>query len=271
MPGVSELISTHPAGTTPRSDRAAYSMHALGKEGLPRHFTLGGSSYRLTLPVKHDFFAATGFYENEDGRRVVLKMSRTQDFAGVPLQWLGKWLCRREMRFYNKLADLPNVPPVLGTVGKTGFVHAFVEGRPLSRDRPVPDGFFDQLGALLDALHARGIAYVDTNKPENILLGDDGRPHLIDFQISWDVEELYNTFLNRWFLRRLHRADIYHLLKHKKRLRPDEMTAEEMERAERKGWLIRAHRFVTKPYFLLRRTTFKRLRETGRLLPEGSK
>src|SRR5687767_14558322 len=268
---VSDPISTHPAGSTPRSDRAAYSMHALGKAGLPLQFTLEGKSYRLTLPVKHDFFAATGFYEDGDGRRVVLKMSRTEEFAGVPLEWLGRVLCRREMRFYNKLSDLPNVPPVLGTVGTTGFVHAFVEGRPLSKDRPVPDGFFDQLAALLDALHARGIAYVDTNKPENILLGDDGRPHLIDFQISYDVEELYNTALNRWFLGWLHRADVYHLLKHKKRLRPDEMTPEETRRAERKGWLIRTHRFVTKPYFLLRRTTFKRLRETGRLLPEGSK
>ena len=268
---VTDVMSTHPAGTSPRSDRAAYSMHALGKEGLPRQFTLDGTRYYLTLPVKHDFFAATGFYEDAGGTRVVLKMSRTQDFAGVPLEWLGKWLCRREMRFYNKLSDLPNVPPVLGTVGKTGFVHAFVEGRPLSKDRPVPDGFFDQLGALLDTLHARGIAYVDTNKPENILLGDDGRPHLIDFQISWDVEELIDTSLNRSFLQRLHRADVYHLLKHKKRLRPDEMTPEEMERSERKGGLIRTHRFVTKPYFLLRRTTFKRLRETGRLLPEGSK
>jgi RIO-like serine/threonine protein kinase len=246
-------------------------MHALGKAGLPGQFAVAGTTWRLTQAVKHDFFAATGFYEDDTGRRVVLKMSRTGDFAGVPLLWLGKWLCRREMGFYNKLADLPNVPPVLGTVGQTGFVHEYVHGRPLSKDRPVPDGFFDQLLALLEELYRRGIAYVDTNKPENILLGDDGRPHLIDFQISWDVQELYNTALNRWFLRRLHRADIYHLLKHKKRLRPDEMTPQEMELAGRKGWLIRAHRFVAKPYFLLRRTTFKRLRETGRLLPEGSK
>jgi hypothetical protein len=54
-------------------------------------------------------------------------------------------------------------------------------------------------------------------------------------------------------------------------MRPDEMTAEETERATRKSALIRLHRFVFKPYFALRRRTFKRLRETGRLMPEGSK
>ena len=256
---------------TDRPDRVAYSMRALGRAGLPREFTLNGVTYRLQRTVKHDFFAATAFYAGDHRRTVVLKISRTTDFAGVPLVWLGRWLCRREMRFYNKLSDLPNVPAVLGTVGETGFVHDFVPGRPLEKDKPVPDGFFDQLQSLLAELHRRGLAYVDTNKPQNILLGDDGRPHLIDFQIRWDVSELGDWAQNRWLLRRLQHEDLYHVLKHKRRLRPDEMTDDETERATRRSALIRLHRFVFKPYFLIRRRTFKRLRDTGRLLPEGSK
>ncbi len=150
----------------------------------------------------------------------VLKVGRVADFAGMPLQWLGKWICDREVRFYRKLADLPNVPKVLGRVGQTGFVHEYVEGRPLSKDRPVPDGFFLQLQQLLDELHRRDVAYVDTNKPENILLGDDGKPHLIDFQISYDLHELRDWFGNRAILRHMQREDFYHILKHKRRLRP---------------------------------------------------
>jgi hypothetical protein len=254
-----------------RPQRAAYSMRALGKSGLPGRIEVEGVAFTLVRSVKHDFFAATGFYQDRSGRRVVLKISRTQEFAGLPLLWLGKWLCRREQRFYRRLHDLPNVPRLLATIGETGFVHEYVIGRPLSKDRPVPDGFFDQLQGLLEELHGRDMAYVDTNKPENILLGDDGRPHLIDFQISWDLHELGNFFLHRWWLRHLQREDGYHILKHKRRLRPDELTAEEAERAGRKSLLIRMHRFIFRPYFLIRRHTFKRLRESGRLLPEGSK
>lgn len=257
-----------------RVDRVAYSMRALGKAGLPRKFTLNGVTYRHARTVKHDFFAATAFFRDDLGNVVVLKAGRTGDFAGVPLLWLGRWLCRRELRFYNRLADVPNVPAVIGTVGRTGFVHAFVPGRPLEKYLPVPDGFFDELTDLLGELHRRGIAYVDTNKPQNILLGDDGRPHLIDFQISWDVSEFDYPgvrTLNRWLLRRLQGEDLYHVLKHKRRIRPDEMTPAETERATRRSALIRLHRFVFKPYFALRRRTFKRLRETGRLMPEGSK
>jgi hypothetical protein len=251
--------------------RVAYSMRALGRSDLPAQITVGGVAFQQLQTIKHDFFAATGFYDNASGERVVLKMGRTEEFAGVPLRWLGRWLCRREMRFYGKLSDLPNIPAVLATVGATGFVHAYVQGRPLSKHHPVPDGFFAQLQALMFELHRRRIAYVDTNKPENVLLGDDGRPHLIDFQISWDLAELGDNFLNRWWLGRLQREDLYHILKHKRRLRPDELSPEELATATHKSWFIRVHRFVTKPYFLLRRRTFKRLRESGALLPEGSK
>lgn len=251
----------------------AYALRALGRRDLPETVEVAGVSWRLTQTVKHDFYAATGFYQNDRGDRAVLKVGRVVDFAGMPLLWLGRWLCRRELRFYRKLHDLPNVPAVLGTVGQTGFLHAYVEGKPLSKTRPVPDGFFHQLKELFLELHRRGIAYVDTNKPENILQGDDGRPHLIDFQISFDGHELGGGrwLLPRLILRRLQHEDLYHFLKHKSRLRPDELSEQEKLDAQKRSWFIRAHRLLTKPYFLIRRRTFKRLRDSGQLLPEGSK
>jgi hypothetical protein len=245
-------------------------MRALGKRDLPPTIDVEGVTYRHETTVKHDFWAATGMYLSEAGRRVVLKINRTEDFAGLPLAWGGRFLCRREMRFYSKLGDLPNVPRLLGMVGPTGFVHDYAPGRPLCRNRRVPDGFFDELAALLRELHARRIAYVDANKLENILLGDDGRPHLIDFQISYDMHELGDNWLNRKLLARLQREDLYHILKHRSRLRPDELSRSELAAAARKSWLIRFHRFITRPYFLFRRRTFDRLRATGQLLPEGS-
>ena len=254
-----------------RPSSLAYALRALGNKDLPPAFTLPSGTYRLTQTIKHDFYAATGFYANERGEKAVLKVGRVVDFAGFPLLWLGKFLCHRESRFYKKLGDLPNVPQWLGQVGPTGFAHAYVEGRPLSKHRPVPDTFFDDLKSLFLELHRRDIAYVDTNKPENILLGDDGRPHLIDFQISFDLHELGDHFLSRPILRRMQHEDLYHFLKHKKRIRPDQLTDDERARIDHKSWFIRAHRFITKPYFKIRRRTFQRLRDSGQLLPEGSK
>jgi hypothetical protein len=246
-------------------------MRALGRGNLPETIELNGVCWRHERTHKHDFWAVTGFYRTDAGERAVLKMGRTEPFAGISLEFIGRWLCRREMRFYTALGDLPNVPAVLGRVGRTGFLHAYAEGQPLSRERPVPDGFFDHLLALMNRIHARRIAYVDANKPENILLGDDGLPHLIDFQISWDLHELGDNALNRWWLRRLQQSDVYHVLKHKKRMRPDLLSEGERAVVENRGALIRVHRVVTMPYKRLRRSTFKRMRASGRLLPEGSK
>jgi hypothetical protein len=254
-----------------RADRTLYTLRALGKRDLPPSFDLDGVTYRHEKTIKHDFYAATGFYLAPTGERVVLKVGRTQDYAGIPLRWLGKFLCRREVRFYLACADLPNVPRMLGRVGPTGFVHAYVPGRPLSREHPVPDRLFDELFALLQTLHDRNIAYVDTNKPQNILQGEDGRPHLIDFQISFDLHDFGDNFITRALLRRLQKEDFYHILKHKRKLRPDLLTEEEKARAKKVSAFIKAHRFLTRPYFLIRRRIFKRLRETGQLAPEGSK
>lgn len=259
------------SATSSASKRHILALRALGKRDLPQQFSINNILYRHERTIKHDFFAATGFYLSEAGQRVVLKVGRTEDYAGLPLQWLGRWLCNREMRFYANCQDLPNVPRLLGKVGPTGLVHAYVEGHPLSRHRPIPDHFFDQLLTLLDALHARNIAYVDTNKPQNILQGDDGRPYLIDFQISFDLTDFGNNFLTRAILRRLQKEDRYHILKHKRKLRPDLLNEQEKAAAGKVSWFIKAHRFITKPYFLIRRRTFKRLRDSGQLAPEGSK
>jgi hypothetical protein len=250
-----------------------YSMRALGRQDLPDQVTASdGKVFRRTTTIKHDFFAATGFYAADDGTKAVLKMGRTITFWGFPLAWTGRILCRREVRFYTKLADVPNVPAVLGMVGTTGFLHAYVEGRPLEKGKPVPDGFFKQLHELMGEIHRRGIAYVDTNKPENILLGDDGRPHLIDFQISADLDcFLGNSFVARWWLRRMQREDRYHILKHQRRMRPDEMSEAELAESRKRSGLVKLHRAVTKPYFVVRRAIFRWLNRRGWLLPEGSK
>jgi len=184
------------------------------------------------------------------------------------MSWSGRYLGGREVRFYRKLANVRNVPRLLGTIGRYGFVHEYVPGKPLSKGVNVPIGFFDKLQKLLAQLHERGIAYVDTNKSPNILVGDDGEPYLIDFQISWDLFELGDNALNRWWLGRLQRADRYHFLKHKRRFCSDEMTQEELEVVTCPSALIRIHRLLTKPYFLLRRSTFRRLRHAGHVIPE---
>ena len=257
-------------------------MYALGRDGPPPEVVVSGRRYLLERVVKHDFWAATSFYRDAvTSARAVVKLGRSQSLLGFPMRWAGRFLTHRESHFYQRLGGVRHVPGWLGLVeGRLiGFAHVFVEGRPMSEipDAQLDGPFFDDLQNALRSLHDRGIAYIDLNKPQNVIVGDeDRRPYLIDFQISYDAKSGLKRFLlpgiiRRALLRQGMRADRYHLLKHKRRRRPDLLTPAEREEVERRAWFIRLHRFLSRPYFLVRRKLFASLRRKGRLLPEGSK
>ena len=122
-------------------------------------------------------------------------------------------------------------------------------------------------------MHQRDVAYVDLEKRENILVDAQGRPYLIDFQISWrwpaggngrgqGLQRLIPAPLGRFLLARLQQGDRYHLLKHRRRHRPDAMTPEQLEASYRRGPYVDLHRWLFRPFTLLRRGVLKWL--TGR-------
>ncbi len=239
---------------------------------MPERVTCDQVVYQHVKTFKHDFFAATGIYRGPEGL-AVLKMGRRTSAWTIPLDWIGQFLVAREVHMYNRLADLPGVPRMLGVVGRNrGFLHDFVPGHPLGRDERVTDTFFDELRAMLDTLQQRGMAYVDLNKRQNVLVGDDRRPYLIDFQISLDLPRsgLSRNAPAQWLLRRFQAADDYHFLKHKRRLRPDLLTDQEKQAGERLGFWIRLHRFVARPLTMLRRRTLKRLARSEDVNVAGS-
>ncbi len=202
-------------------------LYALPEGRMPEAVSCRQKRYELVETFKHDFFAATGVYRDPRGNLAVLKINRVTDLAGIPLDWIGRLLARREIAMYRRMSGVAGVPRLIGPVGPTALMHDFVPGHPLGRREQVCDAFFDQLRGLLNEAHKRHMAYVDLNKRQNILMGDDGRPYLIDFQIALYLPPVgWTRFAPfRWLLTRFQQADWYHVLKHKRRLRPDQMTA----------------------------------------------
>jgi len=99
---------------------------------------------------------------------------------------LGPWQLRRETRAYRRLAGLEGIPRLVGVVDRQAIALQFVDGRPL-RSQPrgsIDAAFFDRLEALVLAVHGRGVAHGDLHHGD-VLVGPDGRPHLVDFSTSW--------------------------------------------------------------------------------------
>ena len=165
-------------------------FRALGSEDPPLTVEVRGQSYQRVDILKHDSWAATAVYQGAD-KKIVCKFNRQQAVFGLSLRWLGRLLARHEAGILQRLQDLSHLPRWSGPVRVAGRVlpyavaHDYLAGHPLGRGERVCAEFFPQLLELLHQVHQRHMAYVDLHKRENILVGEDGQPYLLDFQISF--------------------------------------------------------------------------------------
>lgn len=228
-------------------------FRALGNQDPPITIEVDGHAFRCAEVFKHDSWAATARYENEQ-HRIVVKFNRQQSIYGLPMSWLGRWLASRERNMLELLANVKGVPNSCGDITVDGRVlrnadgHEFVDGSPLKMGDIPNDHFLPNLTRLIDRMHEHDIAYVDLHKAENVLVGDDGNPYVFDFQISAHLP-------NRWLkplLSILQQSDRYHLSRQVGFYRPDQF-AEIFPDGLERPWWIKAHRCIAIPFRETRR------------------
>jgi len=149
-----------------------------------------GARYRLISEIARGGMAVV--WRAEDtllDRLVAVKLLHPQ-FVGDP-EFLERF--RREARAAARLSH-PNIVPIYDVGEDDGtpyLVMELVEGSNL-KDRirgsaPLADAEIRSIGAILastlEYAHARGLIHRDV-KPQNVLLGEDGRPRLTDFGIA---------------------------------------------------------------------------------------
>lgn len=226
-------------------------FRALGNEGPPPEILVDGQTYRFTTEFKHDSWAATAVYESGAAEQIVCKFNRNQSVLFVPLSWGGRWLARREAFLLTHLSTIGNLPKLLGPVIVDGrpvrhaIARSYVEGRPLMPREWVNDEFFPKLTWMIEKMHDLGVAYVDLHKCENIIIGNDGLPNLIDFQISYRQPDGWWWRLLRplWFLKILQQCDRYHVKKLILMSRPDLLPEDQRNLMAFQPWPIRLARF----------------------------
>ena len=170
------------------------------------------------------------------------------------MMWFGGGsraeIARSPLRIFRNTQPLGSVYAE-GRRLRNAVARTFIAGHPLGKDERVNAAFFPSLRAALREMHRRGIAYVDLHKRENVIVGDDGRPYLVDFQIGFDVTHPRVRWLPgiEAIFAKLCVGDLYHLEKH---LRKADPSAAPYQAPEIPAWL-RVHRLVAVPFRQLRR------------------
>ena len=234
-------------------------------QSYPHEIVISEEVYCYERVLKDDFFSINLLYRNSDGHGYVLKLSDFRFMCGWVLRPLACLISRHEYQVYQRVADIEGIPTLGPRWGWRGYFHRYIEGKTLHEITPqgdLPDNFFNQLKEVIEKVHARKVFYVDLNKQGNIICSSDGRPYLIDFQISLAFPTgtgWWGRVSNRIF-HRLIQEDLYHLYKHKKAFQPQLMTEEEVRLAKRSKLNERYSRYLARPYLRVKR----------RLYPHGS-
>lgn len=233
-------------------------FRALGPGEPPPVISVGGAAWGLLEVIKHDSWAATAVYAGAGGLKLAVKFNRVHHLPlGIPGDGIGRFLAGRERRALRLMEGSPGFPRCPGEVMADGRVlpnavaHDWIEGAPFHPGAKVGDGFFPQLERMLAQFHSAGLAYVDMSKWGNILVGADGNPYLIDYQIHFRP---WRGLPLGFLLRMAQSADRFYLRRHWRRCRPDQVPPGEMAAwsrepahvwfVERAGFLFRGLRIV---------------------------
>lgn len=169
-----------------------------------------GSGYQASVRV----------YDTPFGSVVVKDPHRTG-----PLASLWRHLLRREEAVYARLAGIEGIPRSFGLVEGECLALEYIAGPSLREheshiaDR---DAFFSKLLATLKEMHAAGVAHGDLKRKDNIIVGADERPYLIDFGIAVR-RSATNALWNRLVFSRIAQMDMnsWVKLKYGRRIDPD--------------------------------------------------
>jgi len=119
-----------------------------------------------------------------DGDSVwVFKDFRPRSFLARNL--LGRFLLAREIRGLTRVAGIETPPREALKVDAFSLAYPFLPGRSLREVHRVQLGadFFPALERTVQRMHARvGIVHLDLRNADNILVTEEGRPALLDFQ-----------------------------------------------------------------------------------------
>jgi tRNA A-37 threonylcarbamoyl transferase component Bud32 len=139
---------------------------------------------------------------SDGDRRAIVKdfSANTFIFRNVA----GRFLIWREAKAYRRLKGLQGVPTLYRIIDGLALLLEAIPGNDLETLQGVKKldhTFFSALKDLVDRCHRRGVAHCDLKRAPNTILGEDGRPYIVDWSASICATEFRLFPLTRIYAR----------------------------------------------------------------------
>jgi len=163
----------------------------------------------------------------ENGKRAVVK-----DFSANGFMYrniVGRFLVWREKKAYEKLNGIKGVPVFYRVINGLALVMEEIPGENLKavhKTIGISEQFYSDLYSLLTAIHKAGLAHCDLKRAPNIILGDDGRPYIVDWSAAIFKDE-FRFFPLSLIFKRFVRDDMNAIIKLKLKYNPEMVSPEE--------------------------------------------
>jgi RIO-like serine/threonine protein kinase len=171
----------------------------------------------------------------EKGNEAVVKDFSVNSFIFRNLA--GRFLTWREKKAYRKLKGMQGIPVLYGAMKGPALVMEKIHGKSLNTAHQaggIPQEFYAALVSLLDAIHNAGLAHCDLKREPNIIMGDDGKPYIVDWSASISKSE-FGIFPLSLIFKRFVRDDLNAVVKIKLKYNPELVTTEEKARYMDRG------------------------------------
>jgi RIO-like serine/threonine protein kinase len=163
----------------------------------------------------------------ENGVRAIVKDFRFNGF--LFRNTVGRFLIWREAKAYRRLKGLKGIPTLYRSIDGIALVIEEIRGRdiePLEIISRLSEDFYKDLRLLIEKIHNRGIAHCDLKRAPNIILGNDGKPYIVDWAASISRHE-FRFFPLRYIYERFIQDDLNTITKLKLKYCPERVTPKE--------------------------------------------
>tara|TARA_Y100001001_G_scaffold119548_1_gene117532 strand:+ start:3018 stop:3746 length:729 start_codon:yes stop_codon:yes gene_type:complete len=162
-----------------------------------------------------------------DGQSFLIKRTNK---IGVFTRRVSEHFIQHEYKIYQRLEDIAGIPKCYGLSDDGSLILEYIDGSSYREKEYIlenRDQFFIDLLALILSIHKAGVSHGDLKRKDNILVGENDQPYLIDFGTAMSLNSK-NKFIKRWLYNFSKQTDLNAWIKHKYSRQYDQITEDDL-------------------------------------------